>query len=83
MPEREQFDSLSVVIPTYNRQEVLAKALEGYLAQSTPELIHELIVVDDGSTDETESRVRNSASGRCFRFVICANPTRVRLRRET
>jgi glycosyltransferase involved in cell wall biosynthesis len=50
--------SLSVIIPTYNRAEVLAKALEGYLAQSSPALVQELIVVDDGSTDGTESVVR-------------------------
>jgi glycosyltransferase involved in cell wall biosynthesis len=52
------FDSLSVIVPTYNREHVLAKALEGYLAQSSPRLIHELLVVDDGSTDGTESMVR-------------------------
>jgi glycosyltransferase involved in cell wall biosynthesis len=59
MPIRESslFNSLTVVIPTYNRAEVLAKVLEAYLAQSSPALIHELIVVDDGSTDDTESMV--------------------------
>jgi glycosyltransferase involved in cell wall biosynthesis len=76
MPEREQFDSLSVVIPTYNRQEVLAKALEGYLAQSTPELIHELIVVDDGSTDETESRVREFSQRSLFPIRYLRQPNK-------
>jgi glycosyltransferase involved in cell wall biosynthesis len=50
-------DSLTVVIPTYNRAGVLKKALDGYLAQRTLDAIHELLVVDDGSTDETESVV--------------------------
>ncbi len=54
MPE---LNSLSVVIPTYNRAEVLAKALNAYLLQSNKALIHELIVVDDGSTDRTEAMV--------------------------
>ena len=58
MTKTTVFNSLSVIIPTYNRQELLAKALEGYLAQSSPELVHELLVVDDGSTDNTESIVR-------------------------
>lgn len=50
-------DSITVVIPTYNRAPVLKKALEGYLAQQTLDAIHELLVVDDGSTDETKSVV--------------------------
>lgn len=58
MPETPSFESLSVIIPTYNRKHLLAKALEGYLGQSSPHSIHELLVVDDGSTDDTESMVR-------------------------
>lgn len=58
MTERSEFNSLSIVIPTYNREEVLAKALEAYLAQSSPQLISELLVVDDGSTDNTEAMVK-------------------------
>lgn len=50
-------DSLSVVIPTYNREALLKKALEGYLTQSAAQSICEVIVVDDGSTDSTESVV--------------------------
>ena len=63
MPETPLFNSLSVIIPTYNREKVLAKALEGYLAQSSPQFIHELLVVDDGSTDDTESMVREFGGG--------------------
>ena len=58
MPEPSLFNSLSIIIPTYNRKHLLAKALGGYLAQSLPQLIHELLLVDDGSTDGTESLVR-------------------------
>jgi len=65
MPE-PPFHSLSVVIPTYNRAKVLAKALEGYLAQSSPALIQELIVVDDGSTDDTETMVREFGARSVF-----------------
>ena len=57
MVDRSSFNSLSVIIPTYNREKVLALALDGYLAQSSPELIHELLVIDDGSTDSTEAVV--------------------------
>jgi glycosyltransferase involved in cell wall biosynthesis len=69
MAEHSAFGSLSVVIPTYNRGEILAKALEGYLLQSSPHLIRELLVVDDGSTDATESMVRELAAR--SKFPIC------------
>jgi glycosyltransferase involved in cell wall biosynthesis len=49
--------SLTVVIPTYNRAPVLRKALQAYLAQQKPSVIQELLVVDDGSTDDTHSVV--------------------------
>ncbi len=60
------FASISVVIPTYNRETVLAKALEAYRSQSQPGLIHELLIVDDGSTDGTESMVREFSCGAPF-----------------
>ena len=62
MPELSSFSSLTVIIPTYNRRSVLAKALEAYRGQSFPELISELLVVDDGSTDGTDSLVRGFSS---------------------
>ena len=48
--------SVSVIIPTYNRQEFLAKAVESVLKQTWPDI--ELIVVDDGSTDDTAAMLR-------------------------
>jgi glycosyltransferase involved in cell wall biosynthesis len=41
----------SVIIPTYNRAHCVGEAIESALAQTLPP--HEVIVVDDGSTDET------------------------------
>lgn len=44
---------LSVIIPTFNRLEKLKNALQSLQRQTRPPESFEIIVVDDGSTDET------------------------------
>jgi glycosyltransferase involved in cell wall biosynthesis len=48
---------ISVIIPTYNRAGFLKRAVSSVLAQSFREI--ELIIVDDGSTDETRRVVQS------------------------
>jgi glycosyltransferase involved in cell wall biosynthesis len=58
---------ITVVIPTRNRWPLLSKTLAGALAQE--DVAHEVIVVDDGSTDETAARLAemNEPRVRTFR----------------
>lgn len=51
--------SVSIVIPTRNRAELLAKCLESLAALDFPRTAYEVIVVDDFSTDHTLSVVRS------------------------
>lgn len=44
----------SVVIPTYNRAQILKETLESLFNQSVDILDYEVIVVNDGSTDKTD-----------------------------
>ncbi len=57
---------ISVVIPTYNRADLLPKAIQSALDQTFRDL--ELIIVDDGSTDRTEDVVRGYRDPR-IRYV--------------
>jgi len=52
----EHFD-ISAVITTYNRSEMLAKALEAVLSQETGGVRYEVVVVDNNSTDDTRATV--------------------------
>ncbi len=54
---------VSVVIPTYNRWDKLRRVLDGYREQSIPAADFELLVCDDGSTDETPERLREYSAG--------------------
>lgn len=53
-------DTISVIVPAYNIAPWLGRSLDSLLAQTHPDL--EIIVVDDGSTDNTAEVMREYAA---------------------
>ncbi|MGA8223900.1 MAG: glycosyltransferase, partial [Candidatus Acidiferrales bacterium] len=64
---------LSVVIPTYNRKSTLAACLRALEHQTLARKEFEVIVVDDGSSDGTESFCRDFKAGFPFKYFRQAN----------
>ena len=56
-PQRAVVD-VSVVVPTLNRSTLLARTLESLTAQRADRVAYEVIVVDNGSSDDTAAVVR-------------------------
>lgn len=57
--------TISVIIPNYNNAATLARAIDSVLAQDYP--AHEIIVIDDGSTDDSAAVA--GTFGERIRFV--------------
>lgn len=62
---------VTVVVPTHNRRDFVAQAVESVLAQTFPDL--ELIVVDDGSDDDTSSHLSRFFSDPRLRMIVQEN----------
>src|SRR5215468_7618091 len=61
---------VSVVIPTFNRAHCIGRAIASVASQSYPNL--EIIVVDDGSTDDTAAVLDGFGGRRPLRVVRLA-----------
>lgn len=57
---------VSIILPTYNRAEFLPRALDSVLAQTHGDW--ECVVIDDGSTDNTEEVLAGYGDPRIIRF---------------
>lgn len=53
---------VSVIIPTHNRKKILKKCLNSLFNQTYNQFEYEIIVIDDGSTDDTEEAVKSMVS---------------------
>lgn len=64
-------EKVSVIIPTYNREKTILRALQSVLEQTYTNL--EVLVVDDGSTDGTADIVKGVADERVKYIVLEKN----------
>lgn len=62
---------ISVIIPTFNRSHILTKAIESVTSQSNENW--ELIIVDDGSTDDTQEKVEEFLTDRRIKYFFQQN----------
>ena len=54
--------SISVIIPAYNAEKTIIRALESVRQQTASEYIEEVLVVNDGSTDNTKECIEQYLS---------------------
>lgn len=71
--------SVSIIIPTYNRSHLLKEALLSCLAQTYQDF--EVIVVDDGSTDDTKQVVESLGNDK-IKYVYQTNCGRSKARNK-
>lgn len=69
---------ISVVIPTHNRASILRRCLSALLDQTLDRARYEIIVVDDGSTDETPHLLTQSDGVHTFRLARNSGPAAAR-----
>ncbi|HEU5352359.1 MAG TPA: glycosyltransferase family 2 protein [Terracidiphilus sp.] len=60
---------VSVVVPTYNRKEIVTRTLDLLFTQDCPKDCYEIVVVVDGSTDGSAEALRRMQAACAFRVL--------------
>lgn len=58
---------ISVIITTYNRRDIISKSIQSVLNQTYNDF--ELIIIDDGSTDDTENFIKDNFKDSRIRYI--------------
>ncbi|EMI2316019.1 glycosyltransferase family 2 protein [Providencia rettgeri] len=64
-------NKISVVIPLYNGEKVIARALDSIRNQTI--MVDEIIIVNDGSTDNSINEINNYIKLHCFNIIKLIN----------
>lgn len=54
-----RYKKLSIIIPVYNEEKFIAKTLKQVFKANSLKLKKEIIIIDDGSTDNTKLKIQN------------------------
>jgi glycosyltransferase involved in cell wall biosynthesis len=68
-------DEISIVIPVHNEAENIKELFDEINLVCKGKYIYEIIIVDDGSTDDTFNIIKALAGVRCIRFRRCFGQT--------
>jgi len=50
--------TLSIIIPVYNEEKLIARTIQGVMSADSCGLMKEIIIIDDGSTDGTQNTIK-------------------------
>ena len=64
---------ISVIIPAYNSENSIVECINGVLKQTRNDLIEEIIVINDGSTDHTVEKIKQNILNEKLRIISKAN----------
>lgn len=60
---------ISVVIPTYNRKNLVCDSIDSVLSQTYLNYIKEILIVDDGSNDGTEIMIKERYNNELVKYI--------------
>src|SRR5258708_5435092 len=60
---------LSIIIPVFNEEKTILEILRRVTRAKISGITKEIIVVDDGSTDKTSSKLENSVYAKKIKFI--------------
>ncbi len=62
---------ISIIIPTYNRADLIERAITSVVSQTYTNW--ELLIIDDGSTDNTKSIIEKYLSDKRIKYIYQEN----------
>ncbi len=70
--------NLSIIIPTYNRSDMVLQCIAKLEQQTIPRDTYEILIIDDCSTDDTPAKLAAHPSVRYFRQAKNGGPSAAR-----